>query len=200
MNVKSKVFLVLWVIIGMTGSLPCLAVDQLSLEEVQKGYPAWAQSFMADYKAFAKKVHEKGPNKPLSEKEVGALFKNSVAPNSKMLLLLTDLATHGGTEDSPYDPGVLSFGTLTALTLTDSAPVGFGGFFDKEQGWAIYIDVKETESMNPYAKNKVPQNGQLVRDVYPFVVFNKIDGKLKLQVLSKEFVDVLRKLSGGQYS
>lgn len=196
---KQKVFFVTIIFFILFSSERVFATDDLTLDEVKQAYPIWYKAFESDYRSLSKRIHENKSAQAISKEEINVLFKNSVEPDSKMIELLFRWALKGRTQDHRNsDFMIYSPGSVLILLLQAATPTGVGGAY-QPQRWAIYIDVEEYSSFNPYAKNKVPENGKLVRDVYPFMIFKKVEGRLMLESLSKEFGEILNRLVKAQF-
>ncbi len=164
--------------------------DELKIREVQKEYPKWYQTFEKDMEKLAEVTKEK----VLTEDDISSLFKDSVEPRSKMVRLLLAMRDGDAIVSRPHEPSALSMAAILLILLKEAKPVGLGGLAPSSDGTVVYIKLKAEAAENPYAQNKPPESGKLVRNVYPFLVFKKINGKLVLSSLSKEFNVILDNL------
>jgi hypothetical protein len=172
---------------GSSSSVPVFS-------EVQKQYRDWYARLVRDTRTLHKRYRTEAI---ISKPEIDKIFRNSIAPNSRMTGFIAWLINKDQcTRTTPAIKAIrcqAEYSFVFMASLHGSKPAGSGG---KKEGWdglVVYIDMGK-EKWNPYRDNKIPKSGTFIRKQYPMLVFKKINGKIVLWAVSTEITKVMEKL------
>lgn len=165
-----------------------------AFSEVQKQYRGWYANLVRDTRA----LHKRYQTQAIIEKpEIDKIFRNSIAPNSKMTGFIAWLINKDQcTRTTPAMKAIrcqAEYSFVFLASLDSSRAVASAGTKKGWDGLIVYIDMGK-EKWNPYKDNKVPKSGTFVRKQYPMLVFKKINGKIILWAVSTEMTKVMEKL------
>lgn len=145
--------------------------------------------------------------------DIDALFARSVVPGSRATTLMRNLAAAapGRTRGEIHFAGIQ---WVFLAVLSDAVIAGDGGIYPDTQAayqkdvlHVRYLHVdgggrleryfSDPDVFKPY---RLPDAGVYQRDVYPFLLFEERDGKLRLGGVSKEFWDLVKFVDALQYA
>lgn len=196
-------FVVLSLLVATTGVASAAPVTRAEFEE-------WRARFVADYRAAAQ-ADSRGEPIPTSWTAAKAfstsLWADGIADNALDELYVKH--TLFPPERVKY---VTPAGVLLATAIQNSDFAGDGGSLlgeklhkklAKQSVEIVYTKAwDEGDRVDEFlrksfkqAKLKAPADGKLRRDVYPFLVFHRVDGKLYLAAFSREFLEIVNAIT-----
>ncbi|WP_313619877.1 hypothetical protein [Achromobacter sp.] len=148
-----------------------------------------------------------------AQADIDALFARTVVPGSRATTLLRKLAAAAPDRTR----GEIHFAGIQRVflaVLSDSIVAGDGGIYpdthaayQKDVLHVRYLHVDGGGRLERYFSDpavfkpyRLPDAGVYQRDVYPFLLFEERDGKLRLGGVSKEFWDLVRFMDAQQYA
>lgn len=169
-------------------------------------YQQWLRDFQQDLLRLRDSADPK-------QADIDALFARSVVPGSRATALMRNLATAAPGRTG----GEIHFASIQRVflaVLSDGVIAGDGGIFPdthavykKDVLHVRYLHVDGGGRLERYFSDpavfkpyRLPDAGVYQRDVYPFLLFEERDGKLRLGGVSREFWDLVRFMDAQQYA
>lgn len=178
---------------------PALAFDR---GLVGDEYQQWFRTFLQDSKSLRAALIK---NPELTAAEADQLCAASIVPHSRMSVKLLEMLRESATKGDARARGeIVFFGTYAIFgrMLEHSIPAGDGGVWQepKPEMFAMpnvrvmYMHIHGDESLERYFADAeqfpsyfLPKEGVLERNAYPFLLFQRYEGRLRLAGIGQEY-------------
>lgn len=190
-------------LVATTGVASAAPVTRAEFEE-------WRGRFVADYRAAAKadRADESvGTSWTAAKAFSMSLWAEGIADNA-----LDELYAKHTLFPPDRTKYVTPAGVLLATAIQNSDFAGEGGSLPgeklhkklaKQSVEIVYTKAwDDGDRVDEFLRNsfkqgelKAPASGKLQRDVYPFLVFHRVDGKLYLAAFSREFLEIINAIT-----
>lgn len=186
----------------------------LNADSASLRYRSWLVQFRRDLAQLSKVVTDVIG---ASEEQVGMICKNSVAPHSRAVSMVSGWMKEGSEINNARRSArrYADWSSIALLLFEDSVPVGYGGLFPEAPGSRFpsgrfsvwYMHIGGPESLQAYFDDraqfpnyKLPPNGTLKRHTYPFLLFEDTGNTLRLAGVGAEWMGAAVYLHRKQYS
>lgn len=165
-------------------------------------YRQWLRVFLKDAQALRDAL---GRNPNLEIDEIDRICEASLAPHSRATFLLREMMI--GTAQSGEAPNrreIFLISNMFGRILEYSIPSGDGGLWKEPRSdqysmqdvRVMYMHVQVDEdaftATRGFLDYHLPPNGVLERNVYPFLMFQRHEGQLRLAGVGSEYWGLLR--------
>jgi hypothetical protein len=165
-------------------------------------YQQWFGQLQTDLRTVLKNVPR---DEPITPEHISKWCAQSIVPGSRAANNFSEFLNRSRSQGERTVSGEIVFvGPLTLLMrmLEHGIPAGAGGLFDEPEGspfatrtltvWYTHIqagDILERHFNNPevYKPYRLPPAGTLVRDAYPFLLFEDQGGRLRFGGFGREW-------------
>lgn len=198
---------------GAALAVPCAAAGSLALDSANVRYQRWIVQLNSDLSALT--AHVKGPA-AITEADIDKWCSTSIVPRSRAALLFSQWLTEftANRAASLHASRNAQLGSV-ALHLFDSAlPAGYGGRFpelpgsrfasDRYSVW--YMHISKGAQLQSYFDDKerfpcyqLPPDGKLLRNAYPFLLFDDGSDALQLAGVGAEWMGAVIQLYNAQF-
>lgn len=176
-------------------------------------YRAWYARLQTDIATVGKQVPA---GQQVTEADVARLCAGSVVPGSRGTSNLADWLNQARKSPSHTVSGeIVLIGKFLVLMhmFEQATPVGEGGLFPETPGTGfpdrslrvIYMETKGCDGLNSVSVSELfkpyhlPPDGILERDVYPFLLFEEKEGRLRYGGMGREWRAVFQRIFSTQF-